>query len=221
MIRHGLRERRRRWWPIVVNGVGAVATSIVLVIVFTSKFTHGAWVLIPAIFAIVAFMLAVHRHYRAVTRSLALTGAPVPDVLPDKTMVLLVARVDRAMVHAVKFAKSFEPEHLRAFHVAFSAREEEEIREQWAAHVRGVPLDVVVSEYRDLVGSILAYMKNIEHRWKNDVMIVVIPEYVPKKFWQFFLHDQISFRIRLALEQEPDLNVEILNVPAKVAATLR
>ncbi|MDO8622426.1 MAG: APC family permease, partial [bacterium] len=220
MIRHGLRERRRRWWPIVVNGVGAVATSIVLVIVFTSKFSHGAWVLIPAILAIVAFMLAVHRHYRAVTRSLALTGAPVPDVLPDKTMVLFVARVDRAMIHAVKFAKSFAPEHLRAFHVAFSEREAADIREQWKMHVRDVPLDVVVSEYRDLVGSILTHMKSIERRWKDDSIIVVIPEYVPKKVWQFFLHDQIPFRIRLALEQDPDIHVEILNVPAKVAAHL-
>jgi amino acid transporter len=221
MIVHGIRERRKRWWPIAVNAVGFILTTVVLIVVFASKFTHGAWVLIPAVAGLVALMLAIHRHYRAVTRSLALTGSPVPAILPDKTMVLLIARVDRAVIHAVKFAKSFEPAHLRAFHVAFDERGASDIQHQWETHVRGVPLDVVVSEYRDLIGEMLAYLKRIERRWADDTIIVVIPEYIPPKFWQLFLHDQIPFRIRMALEQDPAIHAEILNVPAKLAARLR
>lgn len=221
MIVHGIRERRRRWWPILVNAVGFILTTVVLVVVFASKFTHGAWVLIPAVAGLVALMLAIHRHYRAVIHALALTGSPVPAILPEKTMVLLVARVDRAAVHAVKFARSFAPAHLRAFHVAFDERGATAIAEQWKAHVHDVPLDIVVSEYRDLIGEALAYLRKIERRWADDTIIVVIPEYIPPKFWQLFLHDQIPFRIRIALEQDPDLHVEILNVPAKLAARLR
>lgn len=212
------RGSRRR---MLVNAVGFTATTVVLGVVFVEKFTHGAWVLVPSVIGLVVLMRTINRHYRAVERSLALRGSPIPEILPRKTMVVLAARVDRALVHAVKFARSFHPAHLRAFHVAIDERGAAEFRAAWGEHVHGVALDVTVSEYRDLIGPILTYLRGVERRWDDDTIVVVIPEYVPPKIWQFFLHNQVALRIRLALEHASDLNVEFLNVPAKVAALRR
>ena len=98
-----------------------------------------------------------------------------------------------------------------------STEDAESFRKKWQGFFPDISLDIVVSEYRDLVGPILVYLKQVNERWKNDDLIVVMTEIVPDRIHHFFLHNQTAFRIRLAIEQDPDINAEIFAIPVKIS----
>lgn len=201
---------------ILLNAVGGVTTTIVLCVVFVSKFREGAWILLPSLALLFFLMKQIKSHYASVGNILALNGVPLQEIPPDKTMVILVPGFDRVTIRCVHFAQSFRPAHLRAFHVAFSVEEAEALDKKWKSYFPDVPLDIFVSEYRDLFGPVFDYLKKIEIEWSNDTVIAVMPELVPSKIWHHFLHNKTTLRLQLALEQDPEINVEILEVPFKI-----
>lgn len=211
----------RARWKIGVNLTGCIATSVVFTIVFVTKFTHGAWVLIPAIFGLIVFMKKIKGHYAYVAELLNLDGAPIPNIAPNRTMIVLVSDVNRAALHAIQVAKIFNPAHLRAVHVAISEEEKESITEKWARHVPDVPLDVLVSEYRDLFTPTIEYLKAIDKLWSDDSVIAVIPEFIPDNVFHHLLHNQTALRLEYMIENDPTVNAEILNLPVKSTTPLR
>jgi len=215
MIHHWLDAGPGHRNNIAINAVGLLATVVVFVIVFLSKFIHGAWMLIPGIVLIVWGMKKIKQHYTKVETALQIDKNPVPIVLPDKTAVLLVSQCNASSLYALKIAKSFEPAHIRAVHVAIDEKEGMLLKKQWQQHVRDVPIDIVTSQYRDVIGPILDYLKNIDRQWKNDSLIVFIPQIVPSRWWHYFLHNQTNKRIQLAIEQDPDVNPDIYGVTVK------
>ena len=217
MIKHWQTAGAGNKKSIVINMIGCIATSVVLVVVFVSKFSHGAWVLVPAVIGFVLFMKSIKGHYTRVAYALSLNGGPVPDVFPEKTAVFLIADVNRATLYGMKFIRSLKPAHIQAFHVSMSTEDAEAFRKRWQGFFPDISLDIVVSEYRDLVGPILVYLKQVNERWKNDDLIVVMTEIVPDRIHHFFLHNQTAFRIRLAIEQDPDINAEIFAIPVKIS----
>lgn len=221
MIVHWIKDWRASRWNLLINFVGFTSTSIVFVIVLLSKFTHGAWILIPALAVLVIFMKAIKHHYFMTESKLAVDEIPLPEVLPDKTMVLLVSRMNRATLHALQFAKSFKPAHIRAVHVAIDPQEGEEIKRQWVSHVPDVPIEILHSEYRDLINPVLEYLKRVDKEWANDALIVVLPQVVPDKWWHYFLHNQTTLRLSMAIDQDPEIPAQILEVPVKTTTKLR
>ncbi len=215
MIIHWLNEERVPIKNIAINIIGFTATSVVFLIVFFSKFIYGAWLLVPGIFFVVMGMRHIKNHYLRVHNVLKLGNEPLPEVVPEKTAVLLVSRFNRGTLYALKLAKSFQPAHIRAVHVAINKEEGEEVRQLWERYVTDVPLDVLHSEYRDLIGPILSYLKEIDQKWTNDSMIVFIPQTASTRWWHFFLHNQTNRRIQLAIEQDPDINPDIYEVTIK------
>lgn len=206
---------------LIINAIGCAATGIVFFVVLFSKFTHGAGILIPLIILLIIGMKKIHAHYQEMDQLLALDDTPLPEIMPDKTMVILVAKVNRCTLHGVQFARSFKPAHIQAVHVAIDAAAGELEKEKWNRYVPSIPMDVVVSEERDLIGATVRYVKEIQAKWDNDELFAVIPEFIPPKWWQMFLHNQTAKRIRLALELDPDINVEFLDTLAKVTTKLR
>lgn len=200
---------------MLINFVGFAATAAVFAIVLGTKFFHGAWILIPAIAGIIALMKKIKRHYIAVGKFLSLDGNQPLKIEPNRTMIVLVSEVNRAAMYAVQFAKIFQPAHLRAVHVAVSQEEEETTRNKWASHIPDVPLDVLISEDRDLFTPIIVYLKTIDSMWTGDSVIAVIPEFIPENFLHNLLHNQTALRLRYMIESDPELNVETLNVPVK------
>lgn len=200
---------------MLINFIGFCATAVVFAIVFATKFFHGAWLLIPAIAGIIALMHKIKRHYADVTKFLSLEGNPLPKIEPNRTMIVLVSEVNRAALYAVQFAKIFQPAHLRAVHIAVNPVEAETIRIHWPLYVPGVPLDVLISEDRDLFTPMITYLKVIEMTWGDDSVIAVIPEFIPENFLHNLLHNQTALRLSLMIENDPELNVEILKVPVK------
>lgn len=216
MVLHWRRAGAGHRKNILINAVGFGATAIVFCVVFFSKFLEGAWILIPAIAFLIFSMKQIHNHYALMRRVFNLDHKSLPKILPDKLMIILISHLDWGAAYAIQVARSFRPAHIRAFHAAISEKEKERLRREWDAHGFGdIPFDIETSEYRDLIGSVLEYVKKIEKQWHRDEIIIVIPEIIPPRFWHFFLHNQIAFRLRLAIEQDPEVHAEILDVPVK------
>lgn len=221
MIFHWRRKDGRRWKEMGLNAVGCLATTVVFIVVLFSKFIQGAWIILPALILLVGFMKTIKSHYTMIERQLALDESPFPKIPADKTMILLVSRVDRGALHALHFMQLFRPAHIRAVHVAFDPAAGEAFKNAWAEHAGSVPLDLIYSEYRDIIHPILNHLKQLQKKWSNDMLIVVIPQFVPERFWQHFLHNQTALRLRLEIEHDPELDVEILEIPIKTRTKLR
>lgn len=219
MVIHWLNKGRGHKKNIAINSIGLIATSVVFVIVFLSKFTHGAWLLIPAILLIISGMKKVKQHYSKVERVLALDKNQVPEVMPEKTAVLLVSRFNLGALYALKLARSFQPAHVRAVHIAIDEKDGLEVKRQWEQRVSDVPIDILYSPYRDLIGPIINYLKEVDKQWKNDSLIVFIPQVAPSQWWHYFLHNQTNRRLQIAIEQDPDINPDIYEVTVKTPKT--
>lgn len=200
---------------IVINAIGFITTSVVFVIVFLTKFLQGAWILLPAIVLIQIGMRKIRHHYIKVEKALALENNPLPELMPEKTAIILVSRLNQGTLYALKLAKSFQPAHIRAVHIAIDEKEGEEVKAQWGKYVTDTPIDILYSEYRDLIGPILNYLKEIDKQWKNDSLIVFIPQIASSRWWHFFLHNQTNRRLQIAIEQDPDINPDIYEVTIK------
>ncbi len=103
----------------------------------------------------------------------------------------------------------------RAVHVATEPKIVEKLKQDWARHVSDVPLDILTSEYRDLIDPLLKYLAEVEKQYANDALIVVIPQFVPQKLWQHFLYNKTAQRLRTEIEKDPNNHAQILEVPIK------
>ncbi|MBI2041521.1 MAG: hypothetical protein HYT20_00695 [Candidatus Nealsonbacteria bacterium] len=118
-------------------------------------------------------------------------------------------------MESVRFAKSLYPTRLRAVHIAIDADATEKLKNNWDNYLKDVPLDIVPSEYRDLVEPLLLYLAETEKRWPDESLIVVIPTLVCHHFWEHLLHDASAQHIRKKIEQDVRNHAQILEVPIK------
>ncbi len=200
MVRHHLRLREPGWKrSMVITGVGAVATFAVLLIVATTKFTSGAWVPLVVVPAIMALFAAIKRHYVRLGEALAITPDEVKPEALNHTVVVLVGRVHRGVIKALNYAKSLRPNHLAAVYVSFDDHDREELERQWQAFHLDVPLEIVSSPYRELVEPVEEYLDELDARWANDTITVLIPEFVVDKWYANVLHNQSALALKLAL----------------------
>jgi len=132
MVIHHRRLQEPGWRRnVAINGVGAVATFIVLLIVAGTKFTSGAWLPIVVVPLIIALFMAIKRHYSRVTRVLEVSPAQVRPERMNHTVVVLVGRIHRGVLKALAYARSLRPQHLVAVYVSFDDEDREEIEKQW------------------------------------------------------------------------------------------
>ena len=196
MVQHHRRLHEEGWRRgLIINAIGAGATGLVLVVVLVSKFTEGAW--IPAVLVpfIVMFFKAIHRHYVHVEKALA-----VPDDYHQPrathTIVVLVGRINRASLSALQYAKSLAPDRLIAVTVVSDAHEAEAIQMQWADHRVDVPLEIKLSPYRDLTSPIVEFLDELDETYVNDIVTVILPEFVLTKWWEQLLHNQSALLLK-------------------------
>jgi amino acid transporter len=196
MVRYQRREQTPGWKVgAVVSGVGAAVTFTVLVIVAVTKFASGAWVPLIVIPAIVVLFKAIGRHYETVRQGLQVP----PDFRPRRmnhTVVVLVASVHRGVLEALAYARSLAPNHLVAVTVVSDEEEQERIERAWADRAIDVPLEIVYDPYRELSTPILRYIDEIDGRWQNDIVTVLIPEFVVKHWWSHLLHNQSALILK-------------------------
>ncbi len=200
MVVHHSRLRELGWRRrLVINAIGATATTAVTLVVVVSKFTEGAWIPTLVIPLLVVMFLSIKRHYRRVDEALACPpGTPLPEIV--HTVVVLVGdRVHTGVLEALAYAKSLHPQYLHAVHVAFDTASGERMRETWNEYAFDIPLDVVPSPYRALTRPVLDYIDELDRRWSHDVVTVVVPELVVRHWWDQLLHNQTAFALKARL----------------------
>jgi amino acid transporter len=196
MVRHHQKERERGWRRnMAINAVGAIATAIVLLIVGGTKFTSGAWVPLVVIPIIVLGFKAIKRHYTTVAAGLRVAPGFRPRRM-NHTVVVLVSGVHRGVLEAIAYARSLNPNHLVAVHVSSDEEDEERIQAHWQEFGIEVPLEIVYSPYRELTRPVLRYIDELDARYENDVITVLLPEFVVSHWWGNVLHNQTALMLK-------------------------
>jgi amino acid transporter len=196
MVRHHLKEREPGWRRnIVVNAVGATATLIVTAIIAISKFTEGAWVSIVVVLMVIALFRGIHSHYASVAESLKADDTFKPRRM-NHTVVVLVGTVHRGVLEALAYARSLQPNRLLAVTVVSDEEEQERIEREWADRKIDVPLEIVHSPYRELSRPILRFIDELDARYDNDIITVVVPEFVVGSWWGQLLHNQSALLLK-------------------------
>jgi hypothetical protein len=199
MVVHHWRLREPHWKVgLAINATGAVATAMVMLIVVVSKFTTGAWIPAVLIPLIVLFFRSIKNHYTRVEAALEVdTDYRTPR--HTHTIVVLVGRVHRATLAAIAYARSLAPDRLVAMSVVTGPEEAEEIQTQWAEHHLDVPLEIKLSPYRDLTGSVVEFIDELDQAYENDIVTVILPEFVLNKWWEQLLHNQSALLLKARL----------------------
>jgi amino acid transporter len=212
MVRHWLRERDSGWRrSAIINGVGAVATAIVTLIFAIAKFALGAWLIIVIIPILVGAMLFIHRQYER--RRLEVHVRPEAVIGPGlrkQHVIIPVPEVTRDVVQAVKFGRSMSRD-ITAVHVTDDVDGAEDLRRRFEHQIPGVRFVIVESPYRQLVRPLIRYLEYIAGQIEDDVLVVLLPEYVPRHWWEKYLYNENARRIREALLGRK--NILVADVP--------
>jgi hypothetical protein len=192
------REREEGWRThAFVNGLGAVLTAVVLVIVAVTKFAEGAWLIIAVTPLLVLHFRSIRRHYEKVGAQLSLRDWE-PEAATHNAVVLPISGVHKAVVKALAYARSLGPD-VRAVYVETDPRETAAMEEQWRVWGDGVPLVVLRSPYRSVLRPLLDFLDGLDDGRPNSFVTVVLPEFVPGRFWHHLLHNQRALLIKGAL----------------------
>ena len=212
MVRRWLRRREAGWqWRVWVNGVGAVVTAVVLLTLAGTKFVEGAWIVVLVIPVLVVVFLVMHRHYDAVAVDLSLDGFEPPPEF-QHTVLVLVGDVHRGVVRAVQYARTLAPAAaVRAVFVETDPARTARVEEKWSTWGFGVPLVVLTSPYRSLLRPLLDYIDHIQARGDDQMVTIVLPEFLPRRWWQHALHNQTALLVKGALLFRP--NTVVADVP--------
>jgi amino acid transporter len=213
MVVHHLRFREPRWRAsLAINAVGCLATGLVAIVVVVSKFTEGAWIPAVLIPAMVVMFGSINRHYARVGAAVAIHD----DFRPRRRthlVVILVGSVNRGVMEAVQYARELAPERLMAVSVVTDNEHQERLAKAWADNDIPIPLHTIASPYRELTQPVLEYLDELDAEDPDDVITVVIPEFVTKWKTQW-LHNQSAFALKARLLYRP--NTVVTSVPVLV-----
>jgi amino acid transporter len=228
MIRHWNRllktttdpaERRRMMRIRVINSIGACFTAVVLVIVLTTKFASGAWIVVVAMPAIWLTMRGINRHYASVAVELTPQEDEAITLPSSNRAIVLVSKLHLPTLRAVAYARATQPSYLEAVTVSVDAAESDRLREEWERADIPVPLTIVASPYRDITGPVVAYVSRLRRQSPRDVVTVFIPEYVVGHWWEQLLHNQSALRLKARLLLLP--GVIVASVPYQLRSAPR
>src|SRR5215831_2872372 len=201
MVRRWLRLKEKGWrWRVWVNGVGAVVTGIVLLTLTVTKFVEGAWIVAVIIPLLVGIFFAMHRHYEEVAMELSLDGLEGPPPF-QHTVLVLIGDVHRGVVRAVQYARTLAAPTaaVRAVYVEANPSLTAKLEDKWGKWGLGVPLVILTSPYRSLLRPLTEYIDQIQARGDEQMVTIVLPEFLPRHWWQHILHNQTALLIKGAL----------------------
>jgi amino acid transporter len=195
MLREGCEDRGAVWRGLAINAVGAVMTFSVLVIVTVTKFTHGAWIVFIVMPILFTLMLGVNRYYRDVDKEIQVDPREKFGSKGDHAIVL-VGRMQKPVLKALDYAIAARHDSIEAVHVSISDEGTAKLEKDWKAMNIKVPLRVLESPYRDISMPLIKYIKKHRHEHGSEVVTVYTPQYIVGHWWETFLHNHTSRRIR-------------------------
>ncbi|TKS61051.1 MAG: amino acid permease [Nitrospira sp.] len=195
LVKKGVHWRKK----LIVNGVGAVTTGIATVIIASTKFMQGAWIVFLLVAVLILMFRGIRSHYKAVSEQITLDRRGQRPPMPRRNIVIIpISGVNRAVVRAVDYARS-RPGEIRAVFVDLDPEESAKVKIQWAQWGCGVNLIALPSPYRSVLGSLLDYIEGILEKEPDTWVNVVIPEILPARWWQNILHNQRALLLKASL----------------------
>jgi amino acid transporter len=212
LIRLWKREKGSRWkTKLTINTVGGIVTSIVAVIFAVTKFSSGAWVVIIVIPLIIFFSLAIHHHYQDIATELKIDLENNRPGMKRVVTVVLVSGVQRVVENTLTFAKSVGRDDLLALYVGFDNESIDKMEQRWEQWGNPCRLLTLKSKYRSVLEPVSRMIKIIQEKDENALIQIVIPQFIPKKWWHNLLHNQTALLLRLWLLRRKD--VIVVTVP--------
>ena len=210
MVRRWISRRPAGWrWRAAVSGLGAATTGLVMVIVGVTKFVSGAWIVVILGGLLIAHFASINRHYRQVAAQLSLDGFEGHPPM-EHTVLVLVGDLHKGVIHALQYARMLSPS-VKGVYVELDPDKTRRLEEKWIKWGMGAPLVVLSSPYRSLLHPFLEYLGQLLALGDNHMVTIVIPEFVPARWWQHLLHNQTALLIKGALLFRK--NVVVTNVP--------
>ncbi|MEN6356233.1 MAG: APC family permease [Armatimonadota bacterium] len=202
------RLRKRQWQLHVgISLFGGIITCTVALVVGISKFVIGAWIAIVIIILLVMIFLKIHQHYITLGNQLRISEETFEEPVSVKsTAIVLTSGIHKGILPALEYARTLSHD-CRALCIEIDPLETSLIRERWEMYGLGVPLVILESPYRSLIGPVLKYLEEAKKERPGHVITVVLPEFVPKKFWQKVLHGQSGLFLKIALMMMPGIVV--------------
>ena len=214
MVIHWRQSREAGWkTSAFINGFGALVTGVVLIIVTVTKTLEGAWIVLLLIPAIVMIFQATRRHYDKVASQLTLRGYTTQRRIHN-TVLMPIGGIQRAVVEALRYAETLSDD-VRAVYVDVDPASTEQLRRDWDVWGGKVNLIVLTSPYRSMMEPLLEYIEQVENERPDDYVTVILPEFVPARWWQHLLHNQRALLIKGALLFRP--NTVVTSVPFHLA----
>jgi amino acid transporter len=212
LVRRWMRRRERGWRVrVLVNGLGAAVTGVVTVVVATTKFALGAWMVLAILPVIVFAMWRIHGHYRRVEDELTVSRTQRVSLGERRARIIVpISRIDRSALEALSVATGLVGE-CSAVHISFDDEGATAFKERWSRLGTGVPLEVIISPYRAITRPLLKYLDAIDDGDPARPVVVVLAEFVPHHLWDAVLHNQTAFRLKLDLFSRR--NTAVIDVP--------
>lgn len=197
------------WWKRIVNLVGALVTFIVFIILLATKFVEGAWIVALTIPVLVAVFLLIHRHYDSVAAALRTRDLQLEDLSTVAEVVLVpIGDVHRGVLRALVYARRLSND-VRAVCITTSPEMTERIRRRWDRFpeiTSGIKLVLIDYDFRDVLTPLIEYIERVNNEEFHDQLVtIVIPEFVAQTAWETMLHNQTANRLKRILERHKDL----------------
>ncbi|HEY6284056.1 MAG TPA: amino acid permease, partial [Ktedonobacteraceae bacterium] len=214
MVRHWWRLRReQKGWlrSMILNGLGAVNTFLVVLMIAISKFLVGAWIVIVLIPLLVLMFIAISRHYKRFERE-KVSDIPIRPQDIHHRVIVPIAGLDRAAIQSLAYARSIS-KHVTAVHVAIDVEDANKVREvweRWQSHLTEddeTQLIIIESPYRSLSRPLLAYIDTVHELFPTDTLTVILAEFVVAHWWEQLLHNQTALRLKASLLFRPGIVV--------------
>ena len=214
MVVHWRKLRGPGWrTSAAISGVGALVTGIVLVVVAITKAHEGAWIIMLLIPIQVVLFRITRTHYNAVAAQLTLTDFQ-PEERHENRVIVPISGVQRAVVGALDYARTLSSD-VRAVYIDVDPAMTAQIQRDWDKWGRGVPLVVLPSPFRSLMEPLLEYIEQLDAAHPHDYVTIVLPEFVPARWWHHLFHNQRALLIKGALLFKP--NTIVTSVPFHLA----
>lgn len=205
----------QRWrLKMVINGFGALCTLVVTLVFAVTKFRDGAWVVLILIPLIVWMLSSIRRHYRTLAERLSLERPGGPPRLARHRVILPISGVHQGSLAALRYAQALSDD-VTAVHVCIEPAEAEKVQQKWDTWGRGVRLVILDSPYRLLIEPLLHYIEDLARkRQPNEIITIVVPQFVPRRRWHNLLHARTANWLRMALLFQP--GIVVTDVPYQV-----
>ncbi len=209
-----------RWWKaekvqrnnvaMLINGFGALTTGVVAIIIITTKFLGGAWIILMLLPIIIMALLGIRKHYDSVSEQLRLNARQIRNRpitwTRDSAVVVAIDTLNRAAVRAIDYAQNVSRD-VTVVHISDDIEEANTLRAKWGEAGIQLPLVIIESPYRELLGPLVNYIEQLHQEKGGTTLTVVLPEFVPVHLYELFLHNQTAWRLRTALWSHPGIAV--------------